>query len=260
MNSKKFERIKLDYVGDIAILTLNRPEKLNALDSKTRMELKEALDEVEGRAKVLVITGSGKAFAAGADINELLQRTSLDCMEAAKLGSELFNRIEELDIPVIAAINGYALGGGCELAMACDIRIASRKAKFGQPEINLALIPGAGGTQRLPRLVGMGMAKKLILTGEIIDAETAHRLGLVEEVVEEDGLMERAMEIAEKIAEKSPIAVKFAKKAINSAKSMSLADGLKYELTLFSMLFSTNDAREGMKAFLEKRKPEFRGN
>ncbi|MBE8539321.1 enoyl-CoA hydratase-related protein [Geoglobus acetivorans] len=260
MSSKSFERIRLDYDGDVAILTLNRPEKLNALDSKTRMELKQALDEVEQKARVLIITGSGKAFAAGADINELLQRTSLDSMEAAKLGSELFNRIEELDIPVIAAINGYALGGGCELAMACDIRIASRRAKFGQPEINLALIPGAGGTQRLPRLVGIGMAKKLILTGEIIDAETALRIGLVEEVVEEDRLMDRAAEIAEKIAEKSPVAVKFAKKAINSARSMSLPDGLKYELTLFSMLFSTHDAREGMRAFLEKRKPEFRGN
>ncbi|AGK61187.1 short chain enoyl-CoA hydratase [Archaeoglobus sulfaticallidus PM70-1] len=255
----EFERIKLEFVDNIAVLTLNRPEKLNALDSKTRTELLQAVEEVENRARVLIITGSGKAFAAGADIGELSKRNPLDCIESAKLGTRLFTKIEEMDIPSIAAINGYALGGGCELAMACDIRVASKKAKFGQPEINIGIIPGAGGTQRLPRLVGVGMAKKLVLTGEIISAEEAYRIGLVDELVDEDKLMDRAMEIARRICEKSPIAVAFAKRALNSSNSMNLHDGLEYELSLFSILFSTEDAKEGMNAFLEKRKPEFRG-
>lgn len=253
------ERVKLELDGEIAVATLSRPEKLNALDTKTRMELAEVIEGIEEVARVLIITGSGKAFAAGADINELLQRDAVKAFEATKLGTDLFSRIEELEIPVIAAINGYALGGGCELAMACDIRIASEKAKFGQPEINLAIIPGAGGTQRLPRLVGLGMAKKLVLTGEIIDAQTALRIGLVEEVVEHERLMERAKEVAAKIIEKSPLAVKVAKKALNASINMPLREGLRYEASLFSMLFSSEDAKEGMRAFLEKRKPEFKG-
>ncbi len=253
------ERVKLEFDGEMAVITLNRPEKLNALDTVTRKELLKSFSEVEEKARVAIITGSGKAFAAGADINELLQRDPIAALEAAKLGTELFTRIEESDIVSIAAVNGYALGGGCELAMACDIRIASRKAKFGQPEINIGIIPGAGGTQRLPRLVGLGMAKKLVLTGEMIDAEEALRVGLVEEIVEEDRLMERAKEIARKILEKPPLTVKLAKRALNASRSMSLPDGLRYELSLFSILFSTEDAKEGMRAFLEKRKPEFRG-
>ncbi len=253
------ERVKLEFDGEMAVITLNRPEKLNALDTVTRKELLKSFSEVEEKARVAIITGSGKAFAAGADINELLQRDPIAALEAAKLGTELFTRIEESDIVSIAAVNGYALGGGCELAMACDIRIASRKAKFGQPEINIGIIPGAGGTQRLPRLVGLGMAKKLVLTGEMIDAEEALRVGLVEEVVEEDRLMDRAKEIARKILEKPPLTVKLAKRALNASRSMSLPDGLRYELSLFSILFSTEDAKEGMRAFLEKRKPEFRG-
>ena len=253
------ERVKLELDGEMAIITLNRPEKLNALDTETRRELLKSFNEVEERARVAIITGSGRAFAAGADINELLQRNPIAALEAGKLGTELFTRIEESDVVSIAAVNGYALGGGCELAMACDIRIASRKAKFGQPEINIGIIPGAGGTQRLPRLVGLGMAKKLVLTGEMIDAEEALRIGLVEEVVDEDRLMDRAKEIARKILEKPPLAVKLAKRALNASRSMSLPDGLRYELSLFSILFSTEDAKEGMKAFLEKRKPEFRG-
>ncbi|MDI3497242.1 enoyl-CoA hydratase-related protein [Archaeoglobus sp.] len=253
------ERVKLELDGEIAVATLSRPEKLNALDTKTRMELAEVIEGIEEVARVLIITGSGKAFAAGADINELLQRDAVKAFEATKLGTDLFSRIEELEIPVIAAINGYALGGGCELAMACDIRIASEKAKFGQPEINLAIIPGAGGTQRLPRLVGLGMAKKLVLTGEIIDAQTALRIGLVEEVVEHERLMDRAKEVAAKIIEKSPLAVKVAKKALNASINMPLREGLRYEASLFSMLFSSEDAKEGMRAFLEKRKPEFKG-
>jgi enoyl-CoA hydratase len=253
------ERVKFEIKDKIGIITLSRPEKLNALDTKTRVELKQAVDEAERSVRVLIITGSGKAFAAGADINELLQRTPISSIEAGKLGTDLFTRIEEMEIPVIAAINGYALGGGCELAMACDIRVASEKARFGQPEINIGIIPGGGGTQRLPRIVGPGMAKKLVLTGEMIDANEALRIGLVDEVVPHEKLMERAIELAEKIAEKPPIAVKYAKKALNAAFNMSLRDGLKYELSMFSLLFATEDAREGMKAFLEKRRAEFRG-
>lgn len=240
--------------GKIGIATLNRPEKLNALDTKTREELKEIIERAEKEVRVLIITGSGKAFAAGADVNELIQRDPLKAIEATKLGTELFSRIEELEIATIAAINGFALGGGLELAMACDIRIASNKAKFGQPEINLGIIPGAGGTQRLPRLVGLGMAKKLVLTGEIIDANEAFRIGLVDEVVEHEKLMDRAKEVANKIAEKSAIAVKLAKRALNASANVSLRDGLRYEASLFSLLFASEESKKLMKDFLEKRR------
>jgi len=239
--------------GNIGIATLNRPEKLNALDSNTRAELKEIVERAEKEVRVLIITGSGRAFAAGADINELVKRDPIMAIEASKLGTELFSRIEELEIPVIAAINGLALGGGLELAMACDIRIASSKAKFGQPEINIGIFPGAGGTQRLPRLVGMGMAKKMVLTGEMIGAEEAYRIGLVEEIVEPEKLMDRAKEIAAKIAGKSAIAVKLAKKALNASMNTPLREGLRYEVSLFSILFASEEAKRLMKEFLEKR-------
>ena len=253
------ERVRFEIEEQIGIATLNRPEKLNALDTKTREELVKVLEEAERKVRVLIITGSGKAFAAGADINELLQRDPIAAIQAAKFGTELFTRVEELEIPVIAAINGYALGGGLELAMACDIRIASEKARFGQPEINIGIIPGGGGTQRLPRLVGLGTAKKLVLTGEIINAQEALRIGLVDEVVEHDRLLERAKELAGKIIEKPPLAVKLAKKALNASMNTPLREGLKYELSLFAILFASEDAKEGMRAFLEKRKPEFKG-
>ena len=239
--------------GNIGIATLNRPEKLNALDSNTRTELKEIVERAEKEVRVLIITGSGRAFAAGADINELVKRDPIMAIEASKLGTELFARIEELEIPVIAAINGLALGGGLELAMACDIRIASNKAKFGQPEINIGIFPGGGGTQRLPRLVGMGMAKKMVLTGEMISAEEAYRIGLVEEIVEPEKLMDRAKEIAAKIAGKSAIAVKLAKKALNASMNTPLREGLRYEVGLFSILFASEEAKRLMKEFLEKR-------
>jgi enoyl-CoA hydratase len=239
--------------GNIGIATLNRPEKLNALDSNTRTELKEIVEMAEKEVRVLIITGSGRAFAAGADINELVKRDPIMAIEASKLGTELFARIEELEIPVIAAINGLALGGGLELAMACDIRIASNKAKFGQPEINIGIFPGGGGTQRLPRLVGMGMAKKMVLTGEMISAEEAYRIGLVEEIVEPEKLMDRAKEIAAKIAGKSAIAVKLAKKALNASMNTPLREGLRYEVSLFSILFASEEAKRLMKEFLEKR-------
>ncbi len=254
------ERILLEYPKkDIALITLNRPEKLNALDTKTRMEISEAIDKVESSARVLIITGKGEAFAAGADINELAKRTPFEYLNLAKWGTWLNNRIENLDIPVIAAINGYALGGGCELAMSCDIRIASKKARFGQPELNLGIMPGVGATQRLPRLIGLGMAKKLIFTGEILDAHEALRLGLVEEVVEHERLMDRCFEIAEKICSKPQLAIRLVKRALNATRTMSLEDGLRYELSLAALLFSTEDAKEGLRAFLEKREPQFKG-
>lgn len=240
--------------GKIGIATLNRPEKLNALDTKTREELREIVERAEKEVRVLIITGSGKAFAAGADVNELIQRDPLKAIEATKLGTELFAKIEELEIATIAAINGLALGGGLELAMACDIRIASQKARFGQPEINLGIIPGAGGTQRLPRIVGLGMAKKLVLTGEMIDANEAFRIGLVDEVVEPEKLMDRAKEVANKIAEKSSIAVKLAKRALNASMNAPLRDGLRFEASLFSILFASEEAKRLMKEFLEKKR------
>ncbi|MEM1578888.1 MAG: enoyl-CoA hydratase-related protein [Archaeoglobaceae archaeon] len=240
--------------GKIGIATLNRPEKLNALDTKTRENLKEIVERAEKEVRVLIITGSGKAFAAGADVNELIQRDPIKAIEATKLGTELFARIEELEIATIAAINGFALGGGLELAMACDIRIASNKAKFGQPEINLGIIPGSGGTQRLPRLVGLGMAKKLVLTGEIIDANEAFRIGLVDEVVEPEKLIDRAKEIANRIAEKSAIAVKLAKRSLNASMNTTLRDGLRLEASLFSILFASDEAKKLMKDFLEKKR------
>ncbi|MEM0215667.1 MAG: enoyl-CoA hydratase-related protein [Archaeoglobaceae archaeon] len=240
--------------GKIGIATLNRPEKLNALDTKTREELKETIERAEKEVRVLIITGTGKAFAAGADINELVKRDPLMAIEATKLGTELFAKIEELEIPVIAAINGLALGGGLELAMACDIRIASTNAKFGQPEINIGIFPGGGATQRLPRLVGMGMAKKLVLTGEMISAEEAYRIGLIEELVAPEKLMDRAKEVANKIAEKSAIAVKLAKKALNASMNTPLREGLRYEASLFSILFASEEAKKLMRDFLEKRR------
>ncbi|MEM4523947.1 MAG: enoyl-CoA hydratase-related protein [Archaeoglobaceae archaeon] len=240
--------------GNIGIAVLNRPEKLNALDTKTRENLKEIVERAEKEVRVLIITGSGRAFAAGADVNELIQRDPIKAIEATKLGSELFAKIEDLEIPTIAAINGLALGGGLELAMACDIRIASNKARLGQPEINLGIIPGAGGTQRLPRLVGIGMAKKLIFTGEIIDANEAFRIGLVDEVVEHEKLMERAKEIANKIAEKSAIAIKLAKRALNASMNTPLREGLRLEAGLFSILFASEEAKKLMKDFLEKKR------
>jgi enoyl-CoA hydratase len=255
---KEFKNIVVEYPKEsVALITFNRPEKLNALNLETRKEISEAIEKIQARC--LIFTGNGKAFAAGADIEELSRRTSFDYLKVSKYTTWLNHRIEELEIPTIAAINGYALGAGCELAMSCDIRIASEKARFGLPELNLGIMPGAGGTQKLPRLVGIGMAKKLIFTGEMIDASEAFRIGLIEEVVEHERLMDRALEIAEKIVRKPPLAIKLAKKAINATRSMPLEEGLKYEIGLAALLFSTEDAKEGIKAFLEKRDAEFKG-
>jgi enoyl-CoA hydratase len=245
----------------VATITINRPEKRNALNIQTRQEGAQALDDLreDESVRVVVITGAGdKAFIAGADIGEFANRTAITQREVM-LGRSLFTAFDTFTKPVIAMINGYCLGGGCELAMACDLRIASDKASFGQPEINLGIIPGGGGTQRLTRLVGEGKAMELILTGDIIDAQTAYRIGLVNMVVPAADLEAKTMEIANRIAEKSPVALRLAKEAVRVASRSHLDEGLRREVDLFALCFSSEDKDEGVSAFLEKRKPQFKG-
>jgi enoyl-CoA hydratase len=251
-----------ETTGRTAVLTVNRPDKRNALNAATRTALIAQLEVLRGEeaVRVVVITGAGdKAFIAGADIAEFEGRTPLDQYRVMK-GSSVFEAIEAFPKPVIAMINGFALGGGCELAMACDIRIAADTARLGQPEVNLGIIPGGGGTQRLPRLVGSGAARKLLFTGELIDAAEALRIGLVDEVVPADRLRERVMALAATIGDKSPVALQLIKEAVRASLRTSLEDGLRLETTLFGVAFSSGDKQEGVQAFLEKRKPEFRGH
>ena len=246
----------------IAWITFNRPAVLNALNSKTLGELGDCLDEVrrdEG-IRALILTGAGeKAFVAGADINELAQRTAVDGRDFALYGQKIFHRLESLGKPSIAAINGFAQGGGCEMALACTIRIASRSAKLGQPEVKLGIVPGYGGTQRLARLCGKGIAHEMILTGEMITAEEALRIGLVNRVVEASELLGVAESIAAKIAANAPLAVKYAMDAIERGAEMPQQEGLFLEATLFGLSCATDDMREGTRAFLEKRPPKFQG-
>jgi len=245
----------------IGIVTINRPRSLNALNGEVYTELYEVFQEIEDdpEVRVVILTGSGeRAFVAGADIAEMQPQSSLEIGSLMDSGRKAFDRICTLSKPVIAAINGFALGGGCELAMCCDLRIASENAKFGQPEINLGIIPGAGGTQRLARLVGMTRAKELIYTGDMVDAKTAFMMGLVNKVVPPGSLMTEAKELARKMLSKSSIALSLAKKAINGGADMSLSSGLDLEAQCFARCFATEDQKEGMKAFLEKRKPQFK--
>ncbi|QTA80109.1 Enoyl-CoA hydratase/isomerase [Desulfonema limicola] len=252
-----YENIILEKENNIAVITFNRPEAMNALNNQTRAEFAQAVADVaaDDEIKVLILTGSGKAFVAGSDIKEFNKTTPLAAHNITRLGA----MVEKLEKPVIAAVNGFCLGGGCEIAMGCDIIIASEKAKFGQPEINLGIIPGGGGTQRLQRLVGACRAKELIFTGDIIRAEEADRIGLVNRVVPMDELMPAAKEIAGKIASKSQAALKLAKQAINKGMQTSLEDGLDYEREMYSLSLTLEDKAEGVAAFLEKRKPEFKG-
>src|SRR5918992_2415985 len=256
-----YETLVLEKRERVAIVTINRPEKRNALNIKTREEgarLLEALrdDEAVG---VVVFTGAGdKAFIAGADIAEFAGRTALTQRDVM-MARSLFTAIDTFPKPVIAMVNGYCLGGGCELALACDIRIASETASFGQPEINLGIIPGGGGTQRLTRLVGEGKAMEMILTGEIISAQEAFRLGLANQVVPADQLQAKTMEVANRMAEKSPVALRLAKEAVKAASRSNLDEGLRREVDLFALCFSSEDKDEGVGAFLEKRKPDFKG-
>lgn len=255
-----FENLLVDQEGDVALVYVNRPKALNALNAETLNELKQAFTELENNndVKVIVLTGSGdKAFVAGADIAFMKDLDSLASREFSILGQDVFNSIENNKKPVIAAINGFTLGGGCELAMSCDIRIASEKAKFGQPEISLGIIPGFAGTQRLSRIVGKGRAKELILTGDMIDAQEAYRIGLVNKVVAPEQLLDTAKELAKKIASKGQVAVKLAKQVINEGLEMDSERSFSHEANFFGLCFSTQDQKEGMGAFLEKRKPNF---
>jgi enoyl-CoA hydratase len=258
---QSYETLIVERRNRVALITINRPEKRNALNIRTREEGAAALDELREDASVgvVVFTGAGdKAFVAGADIAEFSGRTAIT-QRAVMLGRSLFTAIDGFPKPVIAMVNGYCLGGGCELALACDIRIASETASFGQPEINLGIIPGGGGTQRLTRLVGEGKAMELILTGDIIDAREAFTLGLVNMVLPPADLEAKTMELANRIAEKSPIALRMAKEAVRAASRSNLDEGLRREVDLFALCFSSEDKDEGVRAFLEKRKPDFKG-
>ncbi|WMM25395.1 short-chain-enoyl-CoA hydratase [Tissierella sp. MB52-C2] len=245
---------------NIGVLSINRPSALNALNGAVLEELNEAIDMInnDDDIHILILTGEGRAFVAGADIGEMKDMNSIEARGFAEKGLSIFRRIELMEKPVIAAINGFALGGGCELAMCCDIRIASEKAKFGQPEVGLGIIPGFAGTQRLARLVGLGRAKELIFTCDIIDAEEAHRIGLVNKVVSAEELMNLAMEMANKIVSKGQLAVRYAKASINRGIETDLDTGMVIEKDLFGLCFSTEDQKEGMKAFLEKRIPNYK--
>ncbi len=278
------ENIKYEKKNSIALVTINRPEKLNALNSRTLTEIMEvfSLAASDPKVRAVILTGSGdRAFVAGADIAELAQLATMEAKRLAERGQEIFNYIDNFQKPVIAAINGFALGGGCELAMACHIRIASENAKFGQPEVKLGLIPGYGGTQRLPRFVGKSRALEMILTGKMIDAEEACRIGLINRVVsftgfveiEKDGkkktvpdlagtkkaLMEEAVKIAEKIIQQAPIATSLALEAVNRGLHLPLKDAQNIEADLFGLTLSTEDSKEGTKAFLDKRQPQWKG-
>ena len=256
-----YETISIETEGRVAILTINRPDKLNALNSKVHVEGVAALDELrkDSEVRVVVITGAGeKSFVAGADISEFEGKTPVT-QRATFQERTLFNTIDTFPKPVIAMVNGFCLGGGNELALACDLRICSENARFSQPEINLGIIPGGGGTQRLTRLVGEGRSMEMVLTGDMIDAETAHRFGLVNHVYAADELRARTLELAAKIADKAPIALQLAKEAVKFASRSNLDEGLRREVDLFAICFSTEDKKEGVAAFLGKRKPEFQG-
>jgi enoyl-CoA hydratase len=256
-----YETLRLERAGAVAIITIDRPEKRNALNAQVRSELVEAVIALtaDESIRVLVLTGSGeKAFVAGADIGEFASRSPLE-QRAAMAPPRVFETIAECPKPVIAMINGFALGGGCELALACDLRVAAEEARLGQPEINLGIIPGGGGTQRLPRVVGSGQAMRLILTGELVSAAEALRIGLVDLVYPAAELRERVLEIAARMAEKSPVALAMAKAAVRAAAEMPLAAGLAHEKELFVTCFASDDRAEGVAAFLEKRPPSFRG-
>jgi enoyl-CoA hydratase len=255
------ETITLERRGKVAILTINRPDKLNALSSRVHKDGVAALDELraDDTVRVVVITGSGeKSFIAGADISEFEGKTPVTQRDQFNERT-LFNTIDTFPKPVIAMVNGFCLGGGNELAMACDIRMASDNARFSQPEINLGIMPGGGGTQRLTNLIGEGRSMEMILTGDMIDATTAERFGLVNHVYSSDQLEPETMKLAEKIAEKAPIALQLSKEAVKFASRSNLDEGLRREVDLFALLFSTEDKQEGVTAFLEKRKPEFKG-
>lgn len=255
------ENVILKQENGISEVTINRPKALNALNSATLKELGQVVSEISDNndIKAVIITGAGsKSFVAGADIAEMKSLNSIQATNFSRLAQNVFSQIENLPKLVIAAVNGYALGGGCELAMACDVRFASKKAKFGQPEVNLGILPSFGGTQRLPRLVGKGIAKELIFSTDMISADEAYRIGLANKVYEPDELIEKSKEFAKKVMSKSPCGVRLAKASINNGLDIDLEAGLKYEANSFGLCFATKDQKEGMSAFLEKRKANFK--
>jgi enoyl-CoA hydratase len=257
-----FDNLLLERDGAVATITINRPKVLNALNTATIDELRRAILELkaDGAIRVAILTGAGeRSFVAGADINELAVQTPTSGREHALAGQHVFDLIENMGKPVIAAINGFALGGGCELAMACTLRLAADTARLGQPEIALGLIPGYAGTQRLPRLVGKGRAMEMILTGAPVSADEAYRIGLVNRVVPAADLIGEAKKLAAQLASSAPIAMRYIINAVNKGVEMPFAEACQYEATLFGLVASTDDMREGTKAFLDKRKPTFTG-
>jgi enoyl-CoA hydratase len=256
-----YETITVERRGKVAVLTINRPDKLNALNKQVHTEGVAALEELrrDETIRVLVITGSGeKSFIAGADISEFQDQTPITQRDLFN-EKTFFNSIDAFPKPVIAMVNGFCLGGGNELAIACDLRICSENARFAQPEINLGIMCGGGGTQRLTHLIGEGRSMEMVLTGDMIDAQTAEKIGLVNHVYSADELEAKTMELAEKIAEKAPIALQLSKEAVKFASRSNLDEGLRREVDLFAICFSTEDKQEGVSAFLEKRKPVFKG-
>jgi len=254
-----YKNILVEIVEKIGIIKINRPQALNALNIETIHELNDVVHQWnrEDDIKVIIITGEGKAFVAGADIAEMKDMTRQQAIDFSEMGQRVLSLIESQEKPVIAAVNGFALGGGCELAMACDIRIASDKARLGQPEVNLGVIPGFAGTQRLARMVGTAKAKELIFTGDMVDAQTALSIGLVNQVVPLENLMNTAMEMAKKIASKGPTAIKLAKRVISRGIETDFATGSSFEVDAFGECFASGEAKEGMSAFLEKRAPKW---
>ena len=256
IENKNLENLLINIEDEIAVITFNRPKALNALNTATLTELKEIVEALEKRKdiKVVILTGSGeKSFVAGADISEMVNKNPQEARVLAGLAHDTLEKLENLSQVTIAAVNGFALGGGCEVTMACDIRVASENAKFGQPEVNLGVIPGFGGTQRLPRLIGKGRAKELIFTTDMVDANEAYRIGLANKVVPKEELMDTCKNMAKKIVSKASYAITLAKNCINTGLDVDLKTGCKYEIDVFAVSFTSSDQKEGMSAFLEKR-------
>lgn len=256
----KLKNFLFEKEGKVGILKINNPKALNTLNSEILKELDSAIDiiQADDEIYVLIITGEGRAFVAGADISEMKDLNSIEGRSFGKLGSDIFRKIEIMDKPVIAAVNGFALGGGCELAMCCDIILAGENAKFGLPEVTLGISPGFGATQRLPKLVGIAKAKELIYTGNIIKSDEATKIGLANRVYPQEELMDEALKMANKIASASQTAIKYSKRAIDISVDTNIDIGTSFENDAFGLCFSTEDQKEGMRAFIEKRKPEFK--
>ena len=252
--------LKIERNGAVTVMKVSAPKSLNALNSSVLKEMDDFVNSLDDTTRVLIVTGDGeKSFVAGADISEMAHLNEQQGHDFGKLGAQVFRKIELLPIPVIAAVNGFALGGGCELAMSCDIRIASSRAKFGQPEVGLGIIPGFSGTYRLPKLIGQGYAKEMIYTGKVIRADEALRIGLVNAVYEPEELMDKAMEMAAMMLKNAPVAIKLAKQGINEGYDLDADEAIALENRLFGQCFATADQKEGMDAFLNKRKAEFTG-